>query len=282
MKSLLLSWGLILGTCDAQLDFVSLGNWGAGGGEQKNVAATLKSHQRKHPFSFIVSPGDNFADGIADLEDSRWQTHFEDVYGGEELNLPFFAALGHADWDGNVTAMAMYSNQTYGRPLYTGVHTLDREESRLPTGYEVDASRGLEKYRLGPRFTLPAFWYHYIQSFPDVGSSSALSAPPEISVFFMFIDTKILGANFPVDPFTSQHWGDLTDALNAAKKAFDWIIVVGDEAISSSGTYTHSRPTKCLATIHHEDKVHIRKLTQYTIHTPFNRISYDHTTKRPF
>eukprot|EP01053_Blabericola_migrator_P012088 Blabericola_migrator_1__12087@NODE_744_length_6668_cov_95_131495_g534_i0_p2_GENE_NODE_744_length_6668_cov_95_131495_g534_i0NODE_744_length_6668_cov_95_131495_g534_i0_p2_ORF_typecomplete_len425_score70_06_NODE_744_length_6668_cov_95_131495_g534_i037975071 len=241
MKSVsLLAPLLLLDPCEGQLHFASLGSWGRNNNDQKAVAQTLKAHAHRPPLSFIVSPGSNFMEGISDLEDRRWRTHYEDIYEGIELNLPFFVALGVNDWDGNVTAMVLRTNETYGMPISKGRMPWaeeNTEEYVIPSNEEQDREpQHLPKTKRGPRWTLPNFYYHYTQSFPDTSIANSLMASPEVSVFFIFVDTKILGASFPVDPMTSRHWHDLRAMIKASSKTYDWVIVVGDQAIFSSGS----------------------------------------------
>lgn len=101
----------------AQLHFASLGQWGYNNNDQRTVAQTLKAHAKRPPLSFLVSPGSNFVEGVGNLDDQVWKTHFEDVYESPELNLPFFVALGSQDWYANVTAMVQRTSLTYGKPL---------------------------------------------------------------------------------------------------------------------------------------------------------------------
>ncbi|EZG55430.1 putative acid phosphatase [Gregarina niphandrodes] len=212
---------LLLGLAQAQLHFASLGNWGAGNAQQHAVARSLKAAAANPPLSFVVSPGSNFMEGVANLEDARWYKEFRDVYSGPELNCPWFVALGGHDWDGNVTAMVLRTNATYGH--FTRVREIEEED---PLRYTEDR---------GPRWTLPNFFYHYTQTFTDTSSASALMSAPEVSVFFAFIDTRILGQGFPVPGATERHWEELKQTLEAASKSYDWLFVVGDEAIYSSG-----------------------------------------------
>lgn len=237
--SLGLSAAILLNSAHADLNFVSLGSWGHNSKDQKAVAQTLKGASRRPPISFILSPGSNFADGVSDLEDGRWRSHFENIYEGTELNLPFFVALGARDWDGNVTAMVLKTNITYGKTLNTGTGA---EIDPMPSAEYIDSDREnavLPRHRKGPRWTLPNFYYHYTQSFPDTSASTALLTAPQVSVFFIFIDTKILGQAFAVDPLTAQHWNDLRQMVESAGKAYDWVIAVGDKSIFSSGVFIY-------------------------------------------
>lgn len=233
-----LSAGLVFSLGSCQLNFVSLGNWGSGGPEQRLVGSTLKHHARDRPFAFVVSPGSNFMEGVEDLDDRRWETQFADVYDSKELNLQWFGVLGAADWDGNATAEILRTNLTYGMPLNKGLDLEHNSEFHIDQEKIDDMARRekLPRDRKGPQWTVPNFFYHYTQSFPDAEASNALKNAPEVSVLFAFIDTKIMGQGFPSDPATKSQWGALKNTLEMAKKTHDWVIVVADQAITGSGS----------------------------------------------
>lgn len=195
---------VLVGVNHAQLHFASLGNWGSGSATQYTVGALLKSKAKEHQLSFIVSPGSNFIDGVQDLEDKYWTTRFQTPYSGSELHVPFFPVLGTADWDSNFTAEVLKTNETDG--------TSD-----------------------GPRWMLPNYWYHYTIHFSDASEASAAYGGTDGSAGFVFVDTFILSDKFPYQNITKLHWNALRDTVKAAVKIFDWVIVVGDKAILSSG-----------------------------------------------
>lgn len=199
---------LLLPPVFAQLHFASLGNWGTGGAAQSSVAATLKAKVREATATFLLSPGSNFVTtpGIESLDDPRWTQIFETPYKGNELHMPFFTVLGSQDWNGNFTALALRNNLTY-------------------TDEKVDV----------PKWTLPNWWYHYILHFRDASSSTAAFAGNDVSVAFVFIDTWILSEDFIYANITKLAWDDLQKTLKTVAKIFDWVIVVGDKAIHSSG-----------------------------------------------
>lgn len=229
--SLFCGGALLAGSVSARLHFVSLGGFGRGDHSQKVIAETLRKQIHHEPISFVLSPGSSFMEGVSDLNDRRWKTQFEDVYHGPEFNLPFFAALGNNDWDGNVTAMVMRTNLTYGRPLNQGLKTQDYLDAYE---HEDDYSRHYVRKDCA-RWSLPNFFYHHTLTFPDTASSGTLLSSPEVSAIFIFIDTKILSNNFPVEHFTARHWNNLRETVKLATQSHDWVFVVGDQAIYSSG-----------------------------------------------
>lgn len=221
--------------CNAQLHFASLGNWGQGSSMQRTIAETLKATARREKISFVVSPGSNFISGagIADISDALWTTHFRDNYRGPELFLPFFTVLGKDDWKGNFTALIDKSRLEYAALSNTTV--------------------------LGPRWTIPNWWYHFSQHFQDAsgaffssqrlrarrlrerrrcafsGSNKTLGSAVDVSAGFIFVDTFILSDAFAYPNITKKHWDSLRDTVEAAVQIFDWTVVVGDVAMLSSG-----------------------------------------------
>lgn len=213
----------------AQLHFVSLGSFGSGAATQRSVASVLESKAKDYSVSFIISPGTNFFDGVSDLNDPKWKSSFEKPYEGSSLSLPFFTVAGEGDWKGNYTALPLRTNQTYG------------------IGHQF------------PRWTLPNWWYYYSAHFSDStgslycevniilniiqvhslsffqGANAAFGSAGG-SAGFVFIDTFILSDRFRFQYITKLHWDNLRDTITAASRIYDWVIVVGDKAILSSGS----------------------------------------------
>jgi len=93
----------------SSVHFFTFGDGGTGDDNQKAVATALKDYCAENICEFGVLLGDNFYNsGVTSVTDPKWQTHFEDIYAG--LNLPFFAALGNHDHQGNIQAQINYSD----------------------------------------------------------------------------------------------------------------------------------------------------------------------------
>lgn len=254
--SLLLAPVLILGffsipVAFAQLKFAALGNYGFDVSGQKQVAETLKKAAADERISFIVSPGSNFANGVSGSNDTKWDEQFEDVYSDPNgaLKMPFLTVLGAEDWSGNYTAMRDRTDLVYG-----------------------DATKE-EATSNSPKWTLPNWWYHYavhfaastgmqicicvfIKSFSHAcslffeegecflvwrffnfaGSAFISSGHKDMSVGMVFIDTWVLSSSFPFGNVTDKAWTDLENTLEIAPKVFDYIIVVGNRPVYSSGS----------------------------------------------
>ena len=196
----------------AQLHFASLGNWGSGSSSQYASGKTLSAQAAKQPITYILSPGTNFIGGVTSLNDSKWKSAFSQPYLHENLKVPFLSVLGIDDWNANYTAQFLRTNATY--------NTTSAEEL---------------KAEAFPVWSLPNAWYHVIQHFRDTTGTSVTFGSARASVIFIMIDTYILGESFPLQNVTELHWNALRETLVTAASLVDWVIVVGDKAILSSG-----------------------------------------------
>ncbi len=96
--------------------FFAFGDCGTGGKGQARVAAGMVARARAAPPSFFVLLGDNFyPDGVDDLDDSKWRTHFEEPYADAAFARPFYVTLGNHDHRGNVQAQLDYA---HGHPRW--------------------------------------------------------------------------------------------------------------------------------------------------------------------
>ncbi|PFH37542.1 acid phosphatase GAP50 [Besnoitia besnoiti] len=214
----------------AQLKFVGLGNWGYGTSGQQTVAETLKKVAAAEHISFITSPGSNFVGGISGANDTKWQTLYEDVYSDASgaLKMPFFTVLGVEDWSGNYTAEALRTQLTY-----------EVTSDQLKDGQlmPADAQEAATAVKTGyPKWTLPNWWYHTLMHFQaSTGSAFINSGHKDMSVGMIFIDTWVLSSSFPFSNVTARAWADLEKTLEIAPKILDYIIVVADRPVYSSG-----------------------------------------------
>jgi len=96
------------------LSFLALGDIGWPGPERETVVARMDATAEALPYSFVCLLGDNFygsasgGDGVLSSDDPRWQTDFEELFSGPNLALPFHAALGNHDHNGNPEAQVEY------------------------------------------------------------------------------------------------------------------------------------------------------------------------------
>lgn len=96
------------------LTFFAIGDWGREGGfNQRALAETMNEVAGLRSPQFIVSTGDNFYfDGVKSVNDPKWKTSFEDVYTGENLQIPWYPVFGNHDHLGNAQAQLDYSEQS--------------------------------------------------------------------------------------------------------------------------------------------------------------------------
>ncbi|CRG96728.1 glideosome-associated protein 50, putative [Plasmodium gallinaceum] len=203
-----------------QLRFASLGDWGKESKSQLLNAKYLKQYIKNERVTFIVSPGSNFLDGVKGLNDPAWKNLYEDVYAEESGNMymPFFTVLGARDWTGNYTSEVLK-----GQGIYV------EKDGETAIEREGDAT----EY---PKWIIPNYWYHYFTHFTvSTGPSIVKTGHKDMAAAFIFIDTWILSPNFPYKNIHERAWDDLKSQLTVAKKIADFIIVVGDQPIYSSG-----------------------------------------------
>lgn len=79
------------------IHIVAFGDFGTGNVHEKNVAKAVAERNSQERFDIGITMGDNFYFcGIRNVDDPKWKTHWEDLYG--PLGIPFYAALGNHDY----------------------------------------------------------------------------------------------------------------------------------------------------------------------------------------
>jgi len=94
------------------ISFIAIGDWGRNGNHhQVSVAEQMSVWAMNNNARFVISLGDNMYDkGVTSTDDPQWKTSFEDVYTSEYLQIPWYAALGNHDYEGNVQAEVDYTS----------------------------------------------------------------------------------------------------------------------------------------------------------------------------
>lgn len=231
----------------AQLKFAAIGNWGFESGSQQQVADTLKQVARSEHLSFLLSPGSNFAGGVSGPADPKWKRLFEDMYSDPAgaLKMPFFTVLGAEDWSGDYTAEALRTEVAYsptGKYSTGTTNAAEGQEEPLQKPEEENAeaavaAREMQFSETYPKWTLPNWWYHYLMHFPaSTGSAFINSGHKDMSVGLIFLDTWVLSSSFPFSDITRKAWQDAEKTLTLAPKLLDYIIVVTDRPVYSSGS----------------------------------------------
>jgi hypothetical protein len=77
--------------------FIAFGDYGTGSPAQKQTAAAMAEWNRKTPFDFGITLGDNFYTfGMMSPTDPRWKTQWDELY--DPLKIKIYASLGNHDW----------------------------------------------------------------------------------------------------------------------------------------------------------------------------------------
>jgi tartrate-resistant acid phosphatase type 5 len=92
---------------------LAFGDFGTGSPAQIALGKTIASYHQRRPLDLALTLGDNFYSvGMESPSDPRWQTQFEQLYGG--LGITFYPALGNHDWGhpDSPAAEILYSGKT--------------------------------------------------------------------------------------------------------------------------------------------------------------------------
>lgn len=93
------------------MDLLFLGDWGRKGEPgQQAVAMGMARWAAQHPIAAVVTTGDNFyEEGVSAVDDPHWRESFNDVYTDDTLSVPWLAALGNHDYQGDPEAQIAFS-----------------------------------------------------------------------------------------------------------------------------------------------------------------------------
>jgi acid phosphatase len=92
--------------------FLVLGDWGTGGVEQRDVAASMVRTASEYGCDYVISVGDNiYPNGVASADDEQWKRKFERVYHDQGLTQPFYATLGNHDYRLDPDAQIAYGKK---------------------------------------------------------------------------------------------------------------------------------------------------------------------------
>lgn len=131
---------------DKPIRVLAFGDFGTGSPQQIQLAAAMKEYQKKSPFDFGITLGDNFyPNGVSSPDDPQWKAKWEDLYG--PLGLSFYATLGNHDYmrsDGPAAEIlhtqkspswkmpATYYTYTAGPVQFFAIDTIELSDSVLP------------------------------------------------------------------------------------------------------------------------------------------------------
>ncbi|MFM2132791.1 MAG: hypothetical protein RL156_72 [Bacteroidota bacterium] len=113
-----------------------LGDWGAGSGLQRTVAAGMARYAEAEQPNWIISTGDNFYPiGVSSAADNQFRTKWKNIYNTASLRLPWYVALGNHDYGDNPEAQVEYSSKDADWIMpsryYSVVKTLKSDHSKL-------------------------------------------------------------------------------------------------------------------------------------------------------
>jgi tartrate-resistant acid phosphatase type 5 len=92
------------------VEFMAVGDVGTGQEGQQIVAQSMALYALQYPVQLVLLLGDSFyPSGVESVMDSKFESHFEEIYDPTILNMPFYAILGNHDHRGNVDAQINYS-----------------------------------------------------------------------------------------------------------------------------------------------------------------------------
>jgi len=95
-------------------NFFVIGDWGRSGEyNQKETGEQMNNYAEEFHPKFIISTGDNFYEnGVASIDDPQWNSSFENVYSGANLQRDWYVILGNHDYRGNPQAEIDYSKKS--------------------------------------------------------------------------------------------------------------------------------------------------------------------------
>jgi len=131
---------------DKPIRVLAFGDFGTGSSQQVQLAAVMKDYQKKNPFDFGITLGDNFyPNGVSSPDDPQWKAKWEDLYG--PLGFFFYATLGNHDYlraDGPAAEIlhsqkspswkmpATYYTYTAGPVQFFAIDTIELSDSAMP------------------------------------------------------------------------------------------------------------------------------------------------------
>ncbi len=109
-------------TKSGSIRVVMMGDFGTRGEDQHRVAAAMVQEDKKKPFDFGITLGDNFYFPLTSPDDPQLDVAFENLYG--PMGITFYPCFGNHDWGGDLPAIELgYSGKNphwrFPAPYYT-------------------------------------------------------------------------------------------------------------------------------------------------------------------
>src|SRR5436305_7702317 len=91
---------LLVAVARAEVNLLTMGDWGSDKPAQKEVAKALADYvQSSHAkFDGMLLAGDNFYVKLTGTDDPQWQSLFEEMYDPSIMKFPFYVSLGNHDY----------------------------------------------------------------------------------------------------------------------------------------------------------------------------------------
>jgi predicted MPP superfamily phosphohydrolase len=160
---------------------LAFGDFGTGSPGQRQVATAMADLNRKVPFDFAITLGDNFYNaGMASPTDPRWKTLWDELY--DPLGIKVYAALGNHDWvlSDSPAAEILYSERspswrmpspyytfTAGPAQFFALDTNEISDAQL-TWLDGELKKSTDKWRI-------VYGHHPIYSDGEHGDSQVLA-----------------------------------------------------------------------------------------------------------
>jgi tartrate-resistant acid phosphatase type 5 len=227
------------GAAASALNFVVVGDWGAGGSaNQRKVAVQMAKTAEAISARFVISTGDNFPRGVQSVQDGQWIANFEEVYSTPALMVPWYITLGNHDHKGNINVQVEYTSSRWRLYASYYKHTELLADSSRADFFHIDTTPiingrpGKDKqldWLQGELAASGAVWKLVVGHHPIYsGCGSHGNIPALITTL------KPLLERFGVQAYLNGHCHALED------------IVIGQLHYLTSGAGSKSRPAKAI------------------------------------
>lgn len=188
------------------LSWVSIGDWGMPGYQQRRVVHHMAIEAANVSAQFALLLGDNFyPDGVTTWKDGQFVSTYENVFSASSLQIPHFAVLGNHDY------------------------------------HQIPQAQVERHHNVTSRWTMPHRWYS--REFAINCQSQKTASALFVFIDTMMLSEGSDNGMFHKDDVTQEgrqeHWSWLEKVLREATA--DWIIVVGHHPVYSSGRHGNTK-----------------------------------------
>ena len=204
-----------------KITFIALGDWGREGKiNQRETGWQMDKWAGKNYCDFVISTGDNFYEmGIKSNTDSLLKKSFENIYTGDNLQIPWYATLGNHDYGGSVYAQIDYTKFSKRWKMPERTYSFEQE---IPGKYKVlfvmiDTNPFIEDYQKNPE-------KHEEISAESIEQFKKIDIDKQVK----WIDSTLAGSNAKWKFVVGHHplysggkHGNEQDLINKLKPIFD-------------------------------------------------------------